>query len=321
MNIEMLIENTQEGRVFSPIVEDGITWTTARSGTPGQLDFTVVKDNIINFQEGNRVQIKVDGSPVFSGFVFTKKRTKESTITVRAYDQLRYFKNKDTYIYMNKTASDLLKMIAADFGLITGDIDDTAYNIAQRMEDNQTLFDIMGNALDLTLRNTKEMYILYDDFGKLALKNIAKMKVPLVINEYSAEDFSYETTIDSDVYNKVKIMYGDGESAQREVFVAQSDENIKRWGVLQYYETVNDRQKGQMTADMILSLYNHKKRSLSINSALGDLRVRAGTMLPVFLNLGDIVTNNWLMVEKCKHTFKDNQHTMDLTLIGGEFSA
>lgn len=321
MDIEMIIENPQENKAFIPVAEEGITWTTGRTGTPGQLDFTVVKDNIINFQEGNRVQLKVDGIPVFLGFVFKKKRNKDGLIQVTAYDQLRYFKNKDIYIYENKTASELLKMIAGDFSLFIGDIDDTGYNIELRVEDNETLFDIMGNALGLTLYNTREMYVLYDDFGKLALKNIGSMKVPLMITEGSAEDFDYETGIDSDVYNKVKIVYEDSETKNREVFVTKDDENIKKWGVLQFYETVDSRQKGQATAEAVLELYNHKKRALSINNAIGDLRVRAGCMLPIFLNLGDIVTNNWLIVEKCKHKFKDNEHTMDLTLVGGDFSA
>ena len=321
MDIEMIIEHPQEGKAFVPVVEEGITWTTGRTGTPGQLDFTVIKDNIINFQEGNRVQLKIDGTPVFLGFVFKKSRNKDGLIKVTAYDQLRYFKNKDIYIYENKTASELLKMIAGDFSLFTGDIEDTKYNIELRIEDNETLFDIMGNALDLTLYNTKEMYVLYDDFGKLTLKNIGSMKVPLMITESSAEDYDYETSIDSDVYNKVKIVYEDSGTKEREVFVSKSDENIKKWGVLQFYETVDDRQKGQATAEAVLELYNHKKRALSINNVIGDLRVRAGCMLPIFLNLGDIVTSTWLIVEKCRHSFNDNEHTMDLTLIGGEFSA
>ena len=91
--------------------------------------------------------------------------------------------------------------------------------------------------------------------------------------------------------------------------------------MLQFYETVDDRQKGQASAEAVLELYNHKKRALSINNVIGDLRVRAGCMLPIFLNLGDIVTSTWLIVEKCRHSFNDNEHTMDLTLIGGEFSA
>ena len=54
---------------------------------------------------------------------------------------------------------------------------------------------------------------------------------------------------------------------------------------------------------------------------MGDLRVRAGSQVPVFLNLGDIIANNWLIVEKCTHTFKQNEHTMDIELKGGEYIA
>ena len=74
-------------------------------------------------------------------------------------------------------------------------------------------------------------------------------------------------------------------------------------------------------AQALLSLYNNKSRSLSINGVFGDLRVRAGSQIPVFLSLGDIETSNYLIVEKCTHTFKQNEHTMDLELKGGEFIA
>ena len=41
----------------------------------------------------------------------------------------------------------------------------------------------------------------------------------------------------------------------------------------------------------------------------------------VALNLGDIVTNNYMVVNKVAHTFKGNEHMMALDLIGGEFIA
>ena len=49
--------------------------------------------------------------------------------------------------------------------------------------------------------------------------------------------------------------------------------------------------------------------------------MRAGTSPMISLNLGDITVNNFMVVEKAIHTFKNNEHTMDLTLIGGEFIA
>ena len=39
------------------------------------------------------------------------------------------------------------------------------------------------------------------------------------------------------------------------------------------------------------------------------------------LNLGDLILNQFLVVEKVTHTFKGEEHTMDLSLIGGEFIA
>jgi hypothetical protein len=94
VDVELLIQHGNE--VFAPAVEEGITWTTERKGCPGQLQFNVVKDSILNFTEGDAVRLKVNGSEVFYGFVFKKKRDKEQLISVTAYDQLRYLKNKDT---------------------------------------------------------------------------------------------------------------------------------------------------------------------------------------------------------------------------------
>jgi len=62
-----------------------------------------------------------------------------------------------------------------------------------------------------------------------------------------------------------------------------------------------------------------KTRKLRIMGAFGDVRVRAGCLIPVVLNLGDIKVANLMLVEKCAHVFKESEHTMNLTLRGGEF--
>ena len=93
--------------------------------------------------------------------------SKSDVIQITVYDQLYYLKNKDTYVYTNKTAADVIRMIAEDFQLNVGDLEDTGYTIGSRVEDNQTLFDIIQTALDETLKATSQMYVLYDDVGKL----------------------------------------------------------------------------------------------------------------------------------------------------------
>lgn len=316
MNIELLIQGS---KLYAPIVEEGIQWTTERVGSPSILKFTVIKDDEIAFQEGDAVRMKVDGQNVFYGFVFSKKRNKDHHIEVTAYDQLRYLKNKDTYVYENKTAAQVIKMIANDFNLNLGSIESTGFVIPSRVEDNQSLFDIIQNALDLELQNKGELFCLYDDFGKLTLQNIASRKLDILIDTTTGEDFDYTSTIDSQTYNKIKLTYDNDKTGAREVYIAQDSAKQNEWGILQFYEKLQEGENGSAKADALLKLYNMKTRNLKVNNFFGDVRCRAGVMVPVQLYLGDISVSNYLLVEKAVHTFKNDQHLMSLNLRGGSF--
>lgn len=326
MNVELLVANESGSKVYQPAVEEGIEWTTQRAGTPGKLTFKVLKDDILDFTEGSAVRLKVDGDEVFYGFVFTKSRQKDQIITVTAYDQLRYLNNKDTKVYEGKTATQFIQMLAADYQLNVGDMEDTGYVIASRVEENSSLFDMIGNALDLTLTNTGNMFVLFDNFGKLTLKSLGKMRVGegdnyLMIDEETGENFDYKSSIDSQTYNKVKLTYDNEETGTREVYIAQSGENMNKWGILQYFDTLQKGENGQAKADALLKLYNKKTRNLKIQNAFGDNRVRAGSLIVVNLALGDMSVKNFMLVEKCIHTYKESEHWMTLTLRGGEFVA
>ena len=317
MSQQLLIQNGNT--VYEPVTQDEITWTTERKGAAGKLEFKVIKDNIINFEEGNPVVFKVDNTNLFYGFVFKKKMDKEQMITKTEYDQLRYLKNKDTKTYTNKRADELVKMIANEYQLNIGILENTEYVIAKKAESNQSLFDMILNALDETIRNRKEMYVLHDDFGKLCLKNLERMKVGLVIDEETGENYDYESSIDSDTYNQVKLTYDNSETGKREVYIAKDSSNIQKWGVLQYFDTIDEKTNGAVKAKALLDLYNQKTKNLQIKNALGDVRVRGGSLVIVQLDLGDVKLQNFMLVEKAKHIFKNGEHFMDLTLKGQNF--
>lgn len=319
MAYELLIQNGD--KVYQPSIEGDITWKTERKGYPGELKFNIIQDDIINITEGNAVRLKKDDSNIFYGFIFSKSSDKEKIVTITAYDQLRYFKNKDTYVYENKTAGELIKMLANDFNMQTGTIEDTNYKIASRVEENVTLFDMVQNALDLTIQNKKEMYVMFDDFGKITLKNIASMVLDCLVDEETAENYSYKSSIDENTYNKIKLVRENEKTGKRDVYIAQSSKNMNEWGVLQYFDTLQEGENGQFKVNALLELYNKKTRNLSIKKMFGDVRVRAGCLIPVKLNLGDINILKLMLVEKCSHTFKESEHYMDLTLKGGEFVA
>ena len=305
--------------VQAPILKDKVQWDTQRMGSPGKLTFTCIKAPGLSFQEGDAVRFRYDGKDVFYGYVFSKQRDKEHHIKVTAFDQLRYFKNKDTMIYYNKTASELLRLLAADNRLQLGVVDDTGWKIEKRNEDNATLFDIVQNALDLTLDNTGKLYVLYDDCGRLCLRDMEQLTLDILISESNAEDFDYTTSIDKDTYNRVKLYYNNGDTGKREIYIAQHGANMNQWGVLQYTESVSGEGADiRSKADSLLKMYNRKTRNLTVKNIEGDTRARAGTRVIADLGLGDINLTSFLLVEKASHTFERGRHTMDLTLIGGE---
>ncbi|HBF3304990.1 TPA: NlpC/P60 family protein [Clostridioides difficile] len=325
---ELVLANDRDVRLviahwedfYEPVVLDNITWEIERRGSPSKLEFTIVMDDILQFCEGNSVRLYYKGIGIFYGYIFQKKRDKENHIKIVAYDQLRYFKNKDTYVYSNKTASELVKMLAKDFNLKYNVIEDTKYKIS-RVEENKTLFDMILTALDDTLREKKEMYTLYDDFGRITLKNVASMKLDTVMNNDVIEDFDYNSSIDSDTYTKIKLVRDNEESGKRDVYIAQDSAHMRSWGILQMFDTVDKNMSEaeiKQKCDILLKLYNKKTKSLSLKNVLGDIRVRAGCLVPVFLNLGDIELQNYMLVEKVKHTFENNSHFMDLTLVDGD---
>lgn len=317
MNVDIYIQNSLEN-VFMPVVTGNVTWETKRSGSPGKLTFSVLSDDILKAEEGNAVRLDVDGVPVFFGFLFERSWGKDGVIQAVAYDQLRYLKNKNSYKYENKTAAEVVRMIASDFKLNVGEIQDTVHKIHTRIKKDNTLFDIILDALDITMLKTGKIYVLYDEAGRLALKDIGTMKAGILIDQDTADNYEYKASIDGETYNRI-ILYRDGENGQdREFFTAQDINNINKWGILQKYESVDKEVNGQEVAENNLKFYNKPVRSLSIKNAIGDVSVRAGCLIPVSLNIRDMQLNHNFLVESVKHTFSKGDHWMDLTLKGAD---
>lgn len=314
---KMLLTIQHNGKVFSPPVMDGVKVEWERTGAAGKLTFTTIKTDMtsMSFQEGDAVCFYYDNKPIFMGYVFTKKRDREQHIEVTCYDQIRYLKNKYTYVFENKTATQIINALCKDFNLYTGDMDNTSYVIPAVAEENKAAIDIILDVLEETLLNTGNMFVLYDDFGKLKVKNCANMISNTLIVEDTAENFSYSSSIDDETYNSIILYYKDNDNITK-IFTASNPSTIKQWGTLRYFEEVKNPTIGQNKADALLKLYNRKTRELQVTGAFGDISVRGGTLIPVKLNLGDIQANNYMLVEKVTHTFENDHYTMDLTLEG-----
>lgn len=314
--IEILSKINKKWWLQEPIIPEGVQWETARSGEPAKLTFTVVKDEIIAFNEGDEVRFMYGETPVFFGYVFEKKRNKDHHIEVTCYDPTFYLKNKENYVMTNVRADQIIARVAGDIKLPIKELPNTGYVLPKFAKSDSALFDVIQDALDETMLATGQLYCMYWDFDHLTLKKHQDMITDCLIDADTAEDFDYTTSINGNTFNSIVVKSGSGDN-KTEVFTLTDPTTPDRWGILQ---TIVDTQRGttpQETAQIMLSMYNRVSRTLNVNGALGDIRVRAGSSVFVNLYLGDHTCNQTLLVTRATHTFEHGHHFMELTLIDG----
>ena len=260
--ISILYQNNVTGDAFDvTTLCAGAKWSTKRSGFPASLELTMIADAAVVWTHGGIVVLKDDDTGIFYGYVVKIGQDETDQVTITAYDQTWYLKkNKETYVFNGKRADQILTQIAADFGLKCGSLENTGYAIPSMIEDGQTLFDIVLKALDHTLINTGKMFVLWDDFGSLRITDVAKSKLDLFVGDSSlATGYTYESDIDAEAYNKIKLVKDNKTTGKRDVYIFQDSKNMKLWGVLQNYEVVDESMNEAQIKErggQMLALYN-----------------------------------------------------------------
>lgn len=323
MNIyATLYDNKREKLYNISEVISNLEITTKIEDDPGKATFDIFRRDSLEFWEGATVSIQLSGYNIFKGFVFSKKRAKDvDKISVTCYDQLRYFKNQDSYVFENMTSDQIFSKLCTEFVLQHKVVDKSYHICAPRSNDATSLYDMMKYALNDTLVNGKQWYIIRDNFGVLEHINIMSLKTNLILGDRSGvTDFTYETSIDKDTYNQIKLYRDNESSGKREIFIVNDTinggDNLKAWGILQLYQKVDEKlnlAQIEQKARGMLSLYNNTKRSLKID-ATGIPYICAGSIFRCRIqDIGDLSIDRYLLVTDCTHKIENNMHTMSLT--------
>lgn len=320
MSVYATLYDNQTSKLYDiSSVISNLEITTKIQDDPGKATFDLILCNEISFQEGATVSIQIDGYKIFKGFVFSKKRTEESeVVSITCYDQLRYLKNKDSYVFENMTSDQIFSKICRDFVLKYRVVDKSSYICAPRSNDATALYDIIKNALDDTLINSRNWYIIRDNYGVLEHINIYSLQAGIMLGDRSGvTGYTYETSIDKDTYNQIKLYRDNEKSGKREIFIVNDTINggntIKAWGILQLYEKVDENlnlSQIEHKALNMLKYYNSTRKSLKIE-ALGVPSICAGSIFKC--SIEELSLNRYLLVTQCSHKVSNGVHTMSLT--------
>lgn len=290
--------------------------TTNRFDSPAKLTFTALEKNGISIPEGSSVGLAVDGVKMFKGYVFTAEQNRDGEVQYTAYDQLRYLKANASYTFEAMTLGQIIQQVAADFDLTCGELVDTGYAFPCLIQENESCLDTIFNALSETIYRTGKIFNFYDNAGELTLTEARGMYSDIIIGDGSlATDFTYKRDIDSDTYNRVKLVRPNEEAGMADTYVMEDTDTQAKWGILQYYDQVDENLNAAQIEQMCesyLQYYNRVVQELSID-ALGVPGLRAGMIVPVRISaVGSLAVSRLLLAEKVTHKFDGDIHTMSI---------
>lgn len=316
MAIHVQYQNNITGEAYDiASLVNAVKWSTKRSGVPASLEMSVIPHKKITWAHGGVLSLLDDKRGLFYGYVVKTAQSDKEKIRVTAYDQTWYLKkNKETYVFTGKRADEIVKRVADDFKLKIGGLDNTGYIIPSLVADGQTLFDTILKALDKTIISTGKMFILWDDFGSLKLTEPSKLGIALGDNSL-ATAFSYESSIDSEVYNRIKLVKDNKETGKRDVYLFEDSKNMGLWGMLQEYKVVDEKMNSAQIKDRggkMLELYNRTKNTFSI-TAISDLSVRAGKI--IFINIASAGIKSFFLIEEATHNLINRTMTLNLKAV------
>lgn len=325
MIISAFMYDNENERLYdvSKVVFD-ISVSTSIHDSAGKCTFSILRTGNFNFKEGATFALVVDGHKIFKGYVFDRQQSQDKKmIKVTCYDALRYLKNKESKVFNGLTSAQITAVACNDLVLPFNNVSSALFFTAPVSHDAKTYFEMIKQALDETLISTKKYYIIRDNFGVIEHVNVLDLRAPFFISDsQNITNFTLKTSIDSDTYNEIKLYRDNDETGKREIFIVNDTAvnggvNIERWGILRYYESVDDSLNTAQVEELafkMLALYNNTKRSLKLSGVIGFLPMSAGYVFPARIEgtLDDDI-NNWLLCTDCTHKFSGDVHTMDIT--------
>ena len=263
-------------------------------------------------EEGDTITFKYNGDVRFVGIIFAFDLSSDGSLNVTCYDSNVYLtKSKDSRLFVNKKASDIVRMIAKDFEIPTETIADTGYVIPYLRLSKQSLYDMILKALTITQKQTGKRFFIGNKNGKLTLTEGASNTRYLFSDSNNLLSAQYSRSIE-DTKTQAKVI--GGPKGKQSIVVVKGEEKRRKYGVLQTIEELDEKaspSQVKQRANQLLIEESEVSEQLSIE-ALGVIEVKSGT--PVYVKNEMTSTNGAYYVTSYSHDFKGGLHTMSLEL-------
>lgn len=318
LDLDVLYYDETERVYINPIVQS-IAWSGDTQKAARKLEVTVsnTKDGesrLFSFECGREIAFFENGVELFRGVLFEVSTDYKGKTVLTAYDEAIYLtKNKDTVKLSKQTASSFIKSLCTKYQVPAGNIVDTKYVIPKMILRDKTVWDMMVTALTETKKHTNRRYMLTSRGGRLHLKERKDNPMQwLLENGVNIIKASYSQSIE-DLRNKVKVV-GETESKKEIIAEVKNDALIKKYGLMQHYETTSTKKTEseikQLAKELLADL--GKISDEAKLTCLGFSECTAGSAVYVVEKMTGIVGGFYVTADT--HKFEGGKHTMDVTL-------
>lgn len=295
-----------------------IRWSGRKGASARTLEVELIDDDGykhtrsgINVSEGHQCIFYWDGKELFRGMFMTQSQSSRKTISLKAYDLGIYFaNNKDTFNYSNKKASEIFTDCCKRFGIPVDKVADTAYKIPELPKPKTTAWDVIADALSITLKATGVRYYPICKKGKMSLikrrENILQWAIETGVNLI---DYSRTRSIEK-INTRIKLLSKEGK-----ILAKATDPKLeKKIGIFQDVIQAKDGMNSAQLEKLVKNtLAKNSKPSADLSvTALGIPDVITG--IGVFVTVKPLGISKTYYVEEDSHTFEGRYHSMTLKL-------
>lgn len=307
-----------------------INWVL--EGNAGSMDISCVRDKEINLVEGDVVSLRVNGVNFFYGWIFKKEMSAYDSVNYKVYDIKRYLAYKDVDVTGNETINEFFERICKMANIPYKVVHTSDYILPGKIQDGESYNTMLQFAIDHTFIATGQRFCVRPNGKVLELIDTTQQLTDIIIGDESLlTDFKYSTDIEN-TYTAFKVqreVASDSEKKKesdknnvqkvllRKTLVAQNAENIKKWGVLQYYEKKDSKWTDVQLAQYLQLLQNAKgKQTKTLKlECLGDIDCIPGNMITVLisdLEEEKVAQGTYCLITSATHTISHNDHEMSL---------
>lgn len=306
------------GKEISGLVET-IKWAGRRGSPTRTLTISLIDDDgykharsEIDIEQGYQCIFKYDGVELFRGIFLRQAQSYQKTAQYKAYDLGIYLSNnKDTFVYENKTATDVFRDVCSRFGIPTGSVAQTSYTIPDLTKKKTTGWDAIADALSLDFDNTGAKHYVFAENGKLSLKKRLENVLQWVLETgVNITNYRYTKSIE-ETKTRIKLLSSEGTVLAQEQDTALE----QKIGIFQDVQTPDESLTTAQIKSLAKTLLQEKKvtqHTLSLSEILGKTEVISG--VGVFIRIPHLGLNKTFYVDSDTHTFTGNLHTMSLEL-------